>query len=268
MSRLAPEDLIRAYPEIDFLVAEGNVSSNYMVSIHRAFYEFAAAQVAGRSVLDAGCGAGFGTEILSRQCPKAVGLDTKPILLRYANENYQRQGLEYVRMDAIKLGFADRAFEAVIADELLEHLPDHVPFLDEAARVLQPGGVFVCATVNGAHSFGSLEDPLNRNHFREFDVSSFRAELGKWFDNVELYGQRIGNQYQRYMKHPLARAIEWFLMTLKVKHRIPAAFRARIRGQITGVAATEAAGEDFAVVRENPETSLYIVAVCRGRGPR
>jgi ubiquinone/menaquinone biosynthesis C-methylase UbiE len=268
VSRLAPEDLIRAYPEIDFLVAEGNVSSDYMVAIHRAFYEFAAEQVAGRSVLDAGCGAGFGTEILARRCPVAVGLDLKPVLLRYARENYERPGLEFVQMDAIRLAFADGAFEAVIADELLEHLPDHVPFLDEAARVLRPGGVFVCATVNGAHSFGSLEDPLNRNHFREFDAPAFRAELEKWFDDVELYGQRIGKRYKRYMKHPIARAIEWFLVTLKIKHRIPAAFRSRVRGKITGVPSTEAAGEDFAVVRESPESSLYIVAVARGRGAR
>ncbi len=266
MSRLAPEELLRAYPEIDFLVAEGNVSSDYMVSIHRAFYEFAAEQVAGRSVLDAGCGTGFGTELLARRCPLAVGVDLKPLLLRYAVENYARPGLQFVRMPAERLAFPDASFDAVVADELLEHLPDHVPFLDEAVRVLRPGGVFVCATVNGAHSFGSLEDPLNRNHFREFDARTFPVELSRWFEDVEIFGQRIGDRYGRYMKHPLARGIEWLLMRLKVKHRIPAAWRARVRSKITGVGSREAAGEDFAVTREHPESSLYLVAVARRRG--
>ncbi len=268
MSRLAPEDLIRAYPEIDFLVAEGGVSSDYMVAVHNAFYSFAAERVGERSVLDAGCGAGFGTAILARRSPFAIGLDVKPLLLRYARENYGKPGLEYVRMAAERIAFRDASFEAVVADELLEHLPDHVPFLDEAARLLRPGGIFVCATVNGALSFGSLEDPMNRNHFREFDAPAFRDELSKWFDEVELYGQRIGDRSKRYMRHPAARAIEWFLVKLNVKHRIPAAFRAKVRGKITGVRSTEAAREDFAVVREDLESSFYLVATARGRGPR
>lgn len=268
MSRLAPDELVRAYPEIDFIVAEGNVSSDYMIAVHNAFYAFAAERVGERTVLDAGCGSGFGTAILARRSSFAVGVDLKPLLLRYGRENYGKEGLEFTRMAVERLAFSNASFDAVVADELLEHLPDHVPFLDEAARVLRPGGIFVCATVNGAISFGSLDDPLNRNHFREFDAGAFRAELSKWFDGVELYGQRIGDRFGRYMKNPTARAIEWVLLKLNVKHRIPAAFRARVRGKITGVRSKEAAGEDFAVVREGLETAFYLVATARGRGPR
>jgi ubiquinone/menaquinone biosynthesis C-methylase UbiE len=264
--RLTPEALIRAYPEIDFLVAEGRVSSRYMVSIHEAFYQFAAEQVEGGSVLDAGCGTGFGTALIANRAETSVGIDLKDKLLRYGREQYGREGLEFVRMDVGRLGFADDSFDVVVADELLEHLPEHRPFLDEAARVLRPGGLFVCATVNRVHSFGTGDNPLNRNHFREFDAAEFRAELSGWFEDVRLFGQGFSEGFEHYMYDSKARGIEWLLVKLNVKHRIPAAWRSRVRGWITGVRADRAQPDEFRVSERDVEGSLYIVALARMGG--
>lgn len=261
MSRLTPEDLIRAYPEIDFLVAEGNVSSRYMISIHEAFYGFAAGRLDGGAVLDAGCGTGFGTRRLAERSDRAVGIDLKDRLIRYGRQEYPDSNLSFAVMDAGKLGFPDESFDVVVADELIEHLPDHVPFLDEAMRVLKPDGRLICATVNRVHSFGTAEDPLNRNHFREYDAVDFREELSRRFEDVELLGQGFSENFEAYMNNRSARGIEWILMQLNIKHRIPAAWRARVRGWITGVRATEALPEEFAVTDTDVERSLYIVAV-------
>jgi len=260
---LTPEDVIRAHPEIDYLVAEGRVSSRYMISIHRAFYEFAADQAAGGRVLDAGCGTGFGTELLSRRAASAVGIDLKHTLLLYGTQQYARPRLDFACMDVGNIAFADGSFDSVVADELLEHLPDHRPFLHEAVRVLKPGGLFVCATVNRAHSFGTGDDPLNRNHFREYDAADFRAELERHFHDVRLFGQGISEGFRRYMYNPRARGIEWLLVRLNVKHRIPAAWRARVRSWITGVKANESPPDDFRVSDDKIEESLYLVALGR-----
>lgn len=264
LTPLTPEDLIRAYPEIDFLVAEGRVSSRYMVSIHQAFYQWAAEQLGGGSVLDAGCGTGFGTHLLARRSSRAVGIDTKDKLLLYGREQYGREGLDFVRMDVDRVGFAGKSFDVVVADELLEHLPDHRPFMDHAVRVLRPGGSFICATVNRVHSFGTGDDPLNRNHFREFDAEDFRKELLQWFEEVELLGQGFSETFDRYMNNPSARGIEWFLVKLNVKHRIPARWRAWVRSKITGAPADETTPEDFRVTDRDVERSLYLVAIARG----
>ena len=263
MSRLTPEELLRAYPEIDFLVAEGRVSSRYMVSIHEAFYQFAAEQVGDGRVLDAGCGTGFGTALIASRASMSVGIDLKDKLLRYGREQYTAEGLEFVRMDVGQLSFADDSFDVVVADELLEHLPRHRPFLDEAARVLRPGGLFVCATVNRVHSFGTGDNPLNRNHFREYDAADFKAELEGWFEDVRLFGQGFSEGFERYMYDSKARGIEWLLVKLNVKHRIPAAWRSRVRGWITGVRADKAKPGEFQVSDRNVEDSLYIVALAR-----
>lgn len=266
MPSLMPEDLIRAYPEIDFLVAEGDVSSSYMVSIHRAFYEFVASQVDGGTALDAGCGTGFGTELMARRAERTVGIDLKEKLVRYGREQYGRRGLSYLVMDVDDLGFDDASFDVVVADEMLEHLPDHRPFLDEAVRVLKPGGLFLCATVNRAHSFPNGADPLNRNHFREFDAADFRRELGGWFGEVEVLGQGMSEVFRRYLQNRPARGIEWVLLQLNVKHRIPAAWRARVRTWITGARAEGTTPADFAVSDRDVPGSLYLVALARRVG--
>ncbi len=265
MPSLTPDDLIVAYPEIDFLVAEGRVSSRYMVSIHRAFYDFAASRVAGAAVLDAGCGTGFGTQRLAGAAKRAVGIDLKDKLLHYGRAQYGAPGLDFIVMDANRLGFADGSFDVVVADELLEHLREHRPFLDEARRVLRPGGLFICATVNRVHSFGTAENPLNRNHFREFDATDFREELGRWFEGITLLGQGFDRTFERYMNNRSARGVEWLLMQLEVKHRIPAAWRHRVRSWITGVRVDRVPPEAFAVSDRDVERALYLVAL--GRRP-
>ena len=59
---------------------------------------------------------------------------------------------------------------------------------------------------------------------------------------------------------------EWLLVKLNVKHRIPAAWRSRVRGWITGVRADEAKPGEFQVTDRNVEDSLYIVALARRGG--
>jgi len=100
-------------------------------------------------VLDLGCGDGAAAALL-RRCgaldrPPACGLDLDPAALRRARRRGAHRAL--VRGDAHRLPFADGAFAAVLANEMLAALPVAPgPALAEARRVLAPGGVLV-ATV-------------------------------------------------------------------------------------------------------------------------
>lgn len=265
MPTLTPADLLKIYPEIDFLVAEGTASSNYMIAIHTAFYRFAAAQITGGTVLDAGCGTGFGTAMLTQKAQLTVGIDIKDRLIDYARQNYQQEGLRFEEMDVGHIGYPDNFFDVIIADELLEHLPDHRPFMNEVMRLLKDDGLFICATVNGNTSFGTADNPLNRNHFREFYPHSFGEELGSWFKEVSVVSQGLGQKFEKYMYDKKARWIEWLLMRLKIKHRIPAAWRARIRSLLTGVAVSTVKPEEFMVTDHLIQNSPYLVATARGK---
>jgi ubiquinone/menaquinone biosynthesis C-methylase UbiE len=58
----------------------------------------------------------------------------------------RRFGRALVRADAVGLPFRDRAFDAVVASQLVERVPPGGHALTEMARVLRPGGRLVVAT--------------------------------------------------------------------------------------------------------------------------
>lgn len=55
--------------------------------------------------------------------------------------------------DATRLPLADRSFDIVTINSLLEHVPDWRGALSEGARVLAPGGALVLHTTNRWHPF-------------------------------------------------------------------------------------------------------------------
>ncbi|MEZ4434341.1 MAG: class I SAM-dependent methyltransferase [bacterium] len=83
-----------------------------------------------RRVLDVGCGPGIALDLLRAQRPEVVGVGVD-LSRRAVEAGRAALGLELVQGRADALPFADRSFDAVLATELLEHLPHGVY---EAAR--------------------------------------------------------------------------------------------------------------------------------------
>lgn len=89
--------------------------------------------VAGRRILDLGCGSGFYADAL-----RAAGARVVPMDLGRWQATSLPAGL--VISDALALCFADGAFDGVFCSNLLEHTPDPERLLAEVERVLRPGG--------------------------------------------------------------------------------------------------------------------------------
>lgn len=97
----------------------------------------------GRAVLEVGCGAGEGLNFLSRLVPGArmTGLDLSPKAIARAEATLARgESLRYVQGDAEELPFEDSSVDVLVNIESSHTYPDPGRFLNEAARVLRPGG--------------------------------------------------------------------------------------------------------------------------------
>ncbi len=123
--------------------------------LHRRFKEAVAADdvrlralqralepLAGRRVLDLGCGKGRFAAHLEADGAEVIGLDLSAAMLAAAPR------LARVRGSARRLPFAPATFDAVVAVEVFEHLADVVGVLGEVRRVLRPGGVVAIVDKN------------------------------------------------------------------------------------------------------------------------
>ncbi len=97
----------------------------------------------GLRILDAGCGTGAVLAKLE-QLPEsmAVGLDFATKALCFCRE---RGHTSLVQGDLMRLPIRDGEFDAVVALDVIEHLPDDHAAVAEVARVLRPGGVRVAS---------------------------------------------------------------------------------------------------------------------------
>lgn len=92
--------------------------------------------------LDIGCGSGFALEAAVACGFDAVGTELQPGFI----EVCQAKGLNVVPGTVEGLSFPDASFDVAFLDAVLEHLDQPFVFLDEIARVLQPGGILYIST--------------------------------------------------------------------------------------------------------------------------
>ena len=101
----------------------------------------------------------------------------------------QQPGVRFAAADAARLPFANAAFASVFIRDLLHHVPEPRAVVQEAARVLRPGGRFVLLEPNGRNPLVWLQTRMLAAEAgaREFDaarVSGFLAGLP--FDDVRV----------------------------------------------------------------------------------
>ena len=159
-----------------------------LLNEHMARYTFAARLARGKRVLDAGCGAGYGSAELARAAEQVVGVDRAPEAIAFARAHYAGDNLSFEEASCEALPHSDASFELVVAFEVIEHLADWRGFLREARRVLAPNGQLVVSTPNKLYYTESRgPDGANPFHVHEFDFAEFRAELTAVFPHVSLF---------------------------------------------------------------------------------
>jgi SAM-dependent methyltransferase len=159
--------------------------------------------------LDLGCGTGLLFPALAGTGRTVVGLDVSADQLRFA----RRRSRQVIQADGAMLPFRSGVFAAVVASWISTDVDDFSAVLAEAARVLEPGGTFLCygahPCFNGPH-IEWLADGGVRAHPTYRDAG-WHAESPWWGVNVR---KRVG------MRHsPLAEILNAFIaMDLAIEH--------------------------------------------------
>ncbi|MCU0911657.1 MAG: bifunctional 2-polyprenyl-6-hydroxyphenol methylase/3-demethylubiquinol 3-O-methyltransferase UbiG [Rhodobacteraceae bacterium] len=111
---------------------------------------------AGLRILDIGCGGGLLSEPMARLGAEVVGADAAERNIPVARVHAAQSGLsiDYRHTTAEALADAGERFDVVLNMEVVEHVADPAAYLAACQRLLRPGGLMVCSTINrNAKSF-------------------------------------------------------------------------------------------------------------------
>jgi len=138
--------------------------------------------VAGRSVLDAGCGEGYLARVLAECGACVTGIDLSPRLIEMAREKDTAGEIEY-RVAGLSqpLPELSERFDAVASYLVLNDVEDYRGFGATLAAVLKPGGRLVLAFSN---SYGAVIRKHVADYFDSDAVSPYR---GLWAAGIKTY---------------------------------------------------------------------------------
>jgi SAM-dependent methyltransferase len=168
----------RIVPQSDH--CEPNFASR-MMHEHLVRYLFAGQLVAGKTVLDVGCGVGYGAQKLGLLGAASVtAFDISPEAVAHAAQFYAHPAVRFEVADAEKFSL-DAKFDVVTCFEMIEHVqhPDRV--LRCIRRHLKPDGFVIAST---PRFLGEKRTPY---HVREFLLEEYQALVEGFFPNTVMY---------------------------------------------------------------------------------
>ncbi|MFT3661629.1 MAG: class I SAM-dependent methyltransferase [Gordonia sp. (in: high G+C Gram-positive bacteria)] len=165
----------------------GIPAENYWFRRHEVAYEFIEERCAGRDLLEAGSGEGYGAALLARRARSVVCVDYDEQAVEHTRRRYPEVTIH--RGNLIDLPLESAAVDTVVNFQVIEHLWDQPAFVRECRRVLRASGELLMSTPNRITFTPGSDTPLNPFHTRELNAAELTELLtDDGFELVTMYG--------------------------------------------------------------------------------
>lgn len=172
----------------------GVAEENYWFRRHEAAYLELLPYCRDAVVLEAGCGEGYGADLLAGAAKSIIGLDYDELTAKHVARAYPR--VHMLRGNLVTLPIGTGSVDVVANLQVIEHLWEQPRFLGECLRVLRPGGRLLLTTPNRITFSPGRDTPLNPFHTRELSAAELSELLREAGFQIELmaglrHGERI-----------------------------------------------------------------------------
>jgi SAM-dependent methyltransferase len=177
----------RTIPDLDI--------ENYWFRRHQVVYQRLAPRCAGREVLEAGCGEGYGADLIAGIARRVIAVDYDEAAVAHVRSRYAR--VQVMQANLAQLPLPDASVDVVVNFQVIEHLWDQAQFVSECARVLRPSGLLMVSTPNRITFSPGRDTPINPFHTRELNACELTQLLvDAGFSGVSISGLFHGPRLQ------------------------------------------------------------------------
>lgn len=157
---------------------------------HVPRYALAKPLVPGKTVLDFGCGTGYGAAMLAETAASVTGLDIDAAAIAWAKSTHRNPKLTYIQAADLGASLPAKSFDVVTCFEMIEHV-DHATqkaVIASFARLVKDDGVMLISTPNPETTklYGA-----NPYHIREMNEAELRELLAPHFAHVQVLEQHV-----------------------------------------------------------------------------
>ena len=135
-------------------------------------------------MLELGCGTGQWTEYFIKKGFKLTGIDISDEMLKFAHS--KSLNADFLKADSSQIPFDDNSFSAVSSITMLEFVEDQNKVLQEAYRVLKPGGWLILGCLNANSELGKNkenDEVFKDAHFLSSDELKHKLRN---FNNIKM----------------------------------------------------------------------------------
>ena len=170
--------------------------------MHRSIYGLAGAaewaalramlpDVAGKSVLDLGCGYGWHCRYFAENgASRVLGIDLSERMLAEARSRENPPAIEYRRAAMEELDFPAESFDLVFSSLAFHYVRDFVPLAANIARWLKRGGALVCSMEHPVFTSGGPQDWTTRR-MEPSGIFPWTAILRRRAEGAIFLGERV-----------------------------------------------------------------------------
>jgi len=174
-----------------YLALEPLIAVPYYTLVRKELEKLARQNGPGFTILDVGgrespYTTGVQAEVTITDLPREsevqhkLGLGVTAAVIEKVQQN--RSNIKQVIFDDMTRTQITDTYDAVVAVEVLEHVPEDELFVQNVSRVLKPGGIFIMTTPNG-HAVSNT----NPDHQRHYRREQLHELLTRHFDSVDVH---------------------------------------------------------------------------------
>jgi 2-polyprenyl-6-hydroxyphenyl methylase/3-demethylubiquinone-9 3-methyltransferase len=205
---------------------QGDFKALHDINVLRLNYINDRLPLAGKAVLDAGCGGGILAEAMASLGAEVTGIDMGEAALEVARLHLRKTGLHVDYQQATAEQFAEThpdRFDVVTCLELLEHVPDPASVVAACKTLARPGGDVFFATLNrnlksflfaivgaeyilglvrkGTHRYRKFIKPAELKDWAAHAGLSFKDLTGLHYNPILKRYTLGGNTHVNYLTH-------------------------------------------------------------------